>query len=90
MRKVDIEGLLYCGVMGLVFGLVVILTIVLGRRKRTFTKSLFQSIGLAVLLYSIACLWWFSFVQVNTGILYFINKSLEHPYLYRLGMNRRF
>ncbi|WP_157261250.1 hypothetical protein [Paenibacillus wynnii] len=70
MRKVDIESLLYCGVMGLVFGLVVILTIVIGRRKKTFAKSLFQSIGLAVLLYGMACLWWFSYVQDGLAQLF--------------------
>lgn len=66
MRRVELEGLLFWGVPGLVFFLIIIFTVLIGRKRKSFLQSLLQSIGLAILLHGIACLWWF--LSVTDGL----------------------
>jgi hypothetical protein len=66
----ELEGLLYFGVMGLVFFLLIIFAVIIGRKRKPFLKSSLQLTGFAILLYGIASLWWFSFVEDGLGQLF--------------------
>lgn len=56
-----LEDLLFFGVMGLVFCVVIIFAVIKIRRTNSFRQSLIQSFILAILLYGISCIWVFFF-----------------------------
>lgn len=71
----QLEGLLYFGVMGIVFLTIVTFAIIRIKKTRNLGKTLAQSIGLSFLLFSLACVWWFyqasdGFSQVFGGLLF--------------------
>lgn len=63
MRRVELEALLYFGVLGIAFLLVILFGIIRFKKTHFFRQSLLQSIGLAILLYGTACLWWLHFAK---------------------------
>ena len=63
MRRVDLEALLYFGVMGIAFLLVILFAVIRFKKTNSFRQSLLLSIGLATLLYGTACLWWLHFAK---------------------------
>lgn len=57
--RVELEALLFFGVPGIAFISVILFAVIRFRKTNSFLRSLLQSIGLAVLLYGTAFLWWF-------------------------------
>jgi uncharacterized membrane protein len=92
-----LETLLFFGVMGLVFCVVIIFAVIKIRRTNSFRQSLIQSFSLAILLYGIACIWVFFFRTtdglaqlfgvVYYGIAFAINALVIVGILYLLKKN---
>lgn len=59
MRRIELESLLFFGVLGIAFLSVIIFAVISFRKTNSFLRSLLFSIGFTVLLYGTACLWWF-------------------------------
>jgi hypothetical protein len=71
----QLEGFLYFGVMGTIFLSSVAFAIIRMKMTRNFGVSLAQSLGVSLLLYLIASLWWFyqagdGFSQVFGAMFY--------------------
>lgn len=72
---VQLEELLYFGVMGIAFLTSIIFAMIKMKKARNFGKTLIQTIALSFLLFSLASIWWFyqasdGFSQVFGGLFY--------------------
>ncbi len=61
--KVNLEVLLFYGIPGIAFISVILFAVIRFRKTNSFLRSLLQSIGLAILLYGSAFLWWFIYLD---------------------------
>ncbi|MGM0884073.1 MAG: hypothetical protein ACQEXQ_23930 [Bacillota bacterium] len=57
--RVNLEVLLFYGAPGIAFISVILFAVIRFRKTNSFLRSFLQSIGLAILLYGTAFLWWF-------------------------------
>jgi hypothetical protein len=56
----QIEGLLFFLVMGILFLMTILFTIIIMKNTKNLVKSIIFSIGLSLLFFAAASLWWFN------------------------------